>query len=148
MLREAEAAGRASGIAIQIASAQGGDEIEAGFAALQVERAQAIVVVCSAYLSIHTQRVAEVALKRRLPTISHNPGFASAGGLMSYGFDFREASRSATDIVDRILRGAKASDIPIQQVTKFRLIINQTTAEAVGLTIPRTLALRADEIVE
>jgi putative tryptophan/tyrosine transport system substrate-binding protein len=81
-------------------------------------------------------------------TISDATNFAGQGGLMSYGYSFRDTQRSAAETVDKILRGAKAGDVPIQQVTTFNLVINLKTAKALGLTIPRSLLLRADQVIE
>jgi putative ABC transport system substrate-binding protein len=147
-LREAESGAKTLGIALQIVSIHGPDELERAFSAFQAQRAQAVVVVRQAYLSLHAQTVVDLALKHRLPTISDNPGLAARGGLMSYGFSFRETTRSAAEIVDKILRGAKASEVPIQQATTFRLVINLKTAKTLGLTIPQSLLVRADEIIQ
>jgi putative tryptophan/tyrosine transport system substrate-binding protein len=148
VLREAEAAGKGLGIALQIVTVTGGDQLAGAFSSFQAERAQAVVVVRSAYLSTHSKTVADLALKHRLPTISDSGGLAPRGGLMSYGYSFRGTVRSAADIVDKILRGAKASEIPIQQSTTFELVINLKTAKALGLTIPPSLLARADQIIE
>lgn len=96
----------------------------------------------------HQKKVADLALKHRLPTISDINGFATQGGLMSYGFKFADNQRSAAEIVDKLLRGAKAGDIPIQQPTTFQLAINLKTAKALGLTIPSSLLVRADEVIQ
>jgi putative ABC transport system substrate-binding protein len=147
-LREAESGGKTLGITLQIVSIHGPDELERAFSAFHAQRAQAVVVVRQAYLSLHAQTVVDLALKHRLPTISDNPGLAARGGLMSYGFSFRETTRSAAEIVDKILRGAKVGEVPIQQATTFRLVINMKTAKALRLTIPQTLLQRADEIIQ
>jgi putative ABC transport system substrate-binding protein len=102
----------------------------------------------SQYLATHLKTVVDAALKYRLPTVSDFAAFARRGGLMSYGYDFLETQRSAAEIVDKILRGAKASDIPVQQASKFQLTINLKTAKALGLTIPPPLLARADEVIE
>ena len=146
-LREAESGGKTLGIALQIVSIHDPDELERAFSAFQAKRAQAVVVVRQAYLSTHAKTVADLALKHRLPTISDSLSLPGHGGLISYGFSFRETTRSAAGIVDKILRGAKASEVPIQQATTFRLVINMKTAKALGLTIPQTLLQRADEII-
>ena len=146
--REAEAGAKALGIALQNVTIHGADELEAAFAAFQLERAGAVVVMRSQFLSTHQQALVDAALKHRLPTISELPRFAMQGGLMAYGFDFRESQRSAAEIVDRILRGTKAGEIPVQQVTKFQLVVNLKTAKALGLTIPHSVLLRADQVIE
>jgi putative ABC transport system substrate-binding protein len=147
-LREAESGGKTLGIALQIVSIHGADELERAFSAFQAKRAQAVVVVRQQYLSTHAKTVADLAAKHRLPIISDSPTVPGRGGLMSYGYSFRETTRSAAGIVDKILRGAKASEVPIQQATTFRLVINMKTAKALGLTIPQTLLQRADEIIQ
>jgi putative ABC transport system substrate-binding protein len=147
-LLEAGSGAKTLGIALQIVSIHGADELARAFSAFQAQRAQAVVVVRQAYLSLHAQTVVDLALKHRLPTISDNPGLAARGGLMSYGFSFRETTRSAADIVDKILRGAKVGEVPIQQATTFRLVVNMKTAKALGLTIPQSLLVRADEIIQ
>jgi putative ABC transport system substrate-binding protein len=147
VLREAEAGGKALGIAVQNVTIHAADELEGAFSAFQAKRAQAVVVVRGQLMSTHLKTMVDLALKHRLPTISDNSRFAAQGGLMSYGYNFRDTVRSAAEIVDKILRGAKVSEIPIQQATTFRLTINLTTAEAIGLTIPPSLALRADEVI-
>jgi putative ABC transport system substrate-binding protein len=147
-LREAESGAKILGIALQIVSIHGADELERAFSAFQAKRAQAVVVVRQAYLSLHAKTVMDLASKHRLPTISDSLSLPAHGGLMSYGFSFRETTRSAAEIVDKILRGAKVSEVPIQQATTFRLVINMKTAKALGLTIPQTLLQRADEIIQ
>jgi putative ABC transport system substrate-binding protein len=148
VLREAEAAGKALGVALQVATFRAADELDGAFSAFQAERAQAVIVVRSQFLSTHVKTVVGLALKHRLPTISDTVLLARQGGLMSYGYNVREIVRSAAEIVDKILRGAKASEIPIQQPTKFELLINLKTAKALGLTIPPSLLGRADEIIQ
>jgi putative tryptophan/tyrosine transport system substrate-binding protein len=148
VLRAAESSGKRLGIALQIVTIRGGQELEGAFSAFQAERAQAVVVVRSQFLSTHLETLVNLALKHRLPAISDPPIFSRQGGLMAYGYDFRDTVRSAADIVDKNLRGAKASEIPIQQATTFRLTINLKTAKALGLTIPQSLLLRADQVIE
>ena len=93
-------------------------------------------------------RINVLALTARLPTIYSQREYLDAGGLMSYGPNFLELNRRAADLVDKILRGAKPADLPVEQPTKFDLIINLTTAEALGLTVPPNLLARADEVIE
>ena len=93
-------------------------------------------------------KINTLALGARIPTIFGFREFVDAGGLMSYGPNFADLFRHAADIVDKILRGAKPADLPVQQPTKFDLIINLTTAKALGLTIPKSFLLRADEVIE
>jgi putative ABC transport system substrate-binding protein len=93
-------------------------------------------------------RVAELALKHRLPTIFSVRQFAEAGGLMAYGVSFRDMFRRAAEYVDKILKGAKPADLPVEQPTKFELVINLRTAKALGLTIPQSILLRADQVIQ
>jgi putative ABC transport system substrate-binding protein len=147
VLRKAEAAGKALGIALQIVTIRGAG-LEGAVAALQAERAQAVIVVRSQFLSTHLKTLVDLALKHRLPTISDGASFARQGGLMSYGYNSRDIVRSAAEIVDKILRGAKASEIPIQQAATFELVINLNTTKALNLTIPPSLLARADQVIE
>jgi len=147
-LREAESGGKTLGIALQIVSIHGPDELGRAFSAFQAKRDQAVVVVRQPYLSTHAKTLMDLALKHRLPTISDTTRLAGQGGLMSYGFNHREIIRSAAEIVDKILRGAKAGEIPIQQETTFDLVINLKTTKALGLTIPPALLQRADEVIQ
>jgi putative ABC transport system substrate-binding protein len=147
-LREAEADAKALRIALQVVTVPGPDQLAVAFSSFDAGRAQAIVVVRSAYLTTHLKTVTDLALKHRLPTISDSSGLASRGGFMSYGYSLRDTVRSAADIVDKILRGARASEIPIQQATTFQLVINLKTARALGLTIPPSLLARADQLIE
>jgi putative ABC transport system substrate-binding protein len=148
VLDEVETAAKTLAIALQVESIRGGDELARAFSAFQSRRAQAVLVVRQQYLSTYLRTVLDLALKYRLPTISDSPSLASEGGLISYGYNFREAVRSAADIVDKILRGATAGETPIRQVTTFNLVINLKTAKALGLTIPQTLLVRADQLIE
>jgi putative ABC transport system substrate-binding protein len=112
------------------------------------ERAGALIALDD--LFIFTQRIQIVALakKSRLPAIYGWPIFAESGGLISYGADFQEMARRTAVLVDRILRGAKPADLPVEQPTKFELVLNLGTAKVLGLTIPSSLRLRADKLIE
>ena len=147
-LREVEVAGKALAIALQVITVRSADELGGAFAAFDAQRAQAVIIARSQFMGMHVQTIANLALKHRVPSISDMSTLAPHGGLMSYGFNFRDTSRSAAEIVDKILRGAKAGEIPIQQATTFRLVINLKTAKALGLTMPRSLLQRADQVIE
>ena len=118
---------------------QTANEFERAFSAFDAERVQGVLVERDAFMGAHAKTLAALAVKHRLPTISDLPLFAAQGGLMAYGYNVPDVERSAADTVDKILRGAKASEIPIQQATTFRLVINLTTAKALRLTIPPSL---------
>ena len=110
--------------------------------------AHALYVASDPLLNSNRVRINILALGVRLPTLHTYREYVEAGGLMSYGPNFPDLFRRAGDYVDKILRGAKPSDLPVEQPTKYRLIINLTTAKALGLTVPPTLLVRADEVIE
>ena len=120
------------------------DEIDAAFAAMKSEKAGAVVVQGS----LSRRDVAELALKYRLPAATVPRSFAEVGGLMSYGFNAADAFRRATSFVTRVLQGGRPSEMPVEQPTKFELVINLKTAKSLGLEIPPTLLARADEVIE
>jgi putative ABC transport system substrate-binding protein len=147
-VRAAETSGKALGIRLQILEAPRGEDLDKAFAAFRNEHAQGIIVLRSPFIINHQTTITALALKHRIPTISDLVGFVRDGGLMSYGFDGREASRLLAETINQILRGAKASEVPIRQVTTFHLSINLKTAKALGLTIPPSLLQRADQMIE
>jgi putative ABC transport system substrate-binding protein len=147
-LRELRAAAQAGPTALVILEARTADQVSAGFEAA-VKAGTAGVVLLDDPLTYGLRRqVAELAAKFRLPTIYTNKDFPKAGGLMSYGTDPRQITRRAAEYVDKILKGAKPADLPVEQPTKFELVINLKTAKALGIEIPRTILERADEVVE
>jgi len=109
--------------------------------------AQASVVVCENLFIENRAEVVDLAAKYRLPSVYCLSGFARAGGLMSYGTDLQAMFRRAAEYVDKVLRGAKVGDLPVEQPTKFVLVVNLRTARALGITIPESILLRADEII-
>ena len=111
------------------------------------ERAGALIVLPDS-LFAEARRIAELALKNRLPTMFGTGDSVEAGGLMSYGQNIPERFRRAATYVDKILKGAKPADLPVEQATKLELVINMKTAKALGLSIPRELALRVDRVIE
>src|SRR6516162_6013829 len=123
------------------------EDIAPAFEALK-GRAEALYVVGDALVITHRVRINTLALTARMPTIFFLREYVEAGGLMSYGPSFPDLFRRAGDYIDKILRGAKPSDIPVEQPTKFDLIINLTTAKALGLSIPESFLVRADEVIE
>jgi putative ABC transport system substrate-binding protein len=123
-------------------------EIDAVFKAATDARAGAVIVFAAGVLFSHGRRVAEVAARSRLPAIYLLRPYVDAGGLLSYGPDIREIWRRAAVFVDKILKGVKPADMPVEQPTKFDLVINLTTAKALGLTVPQSLLLRADEVIQ
>jgi putative ABC transport system substrate-binding protein len=146
--REAEAAARALGLQLQRHGVRGPNELGGVFAAMGRERASALLILGDATFTKLRGRIAELAAQGHLPTMSGLRQYVEAGGLMSYGASVTENYRRAAYFVDRILKGAKPADLPIEQPTKFELIINLKTAKALGLTIPQSLLLRADQVIE
>ena len=123
------------------------EDIAPAFEALK-DRAEALYVVGDALVTTHRIRINTLALTARVPTIYVAREFVEGGGLMSYGPNFPDLFRRAADHVDKILRGTKPGEIPVEQPTKFYLVINLTTAKALGLTIPESFLVRADEVIE
>ncbi|MGB7003022.1 MAG: ABC transporter substrate binding protein, partial [Pseudolabrys sp.] len=122
-------------------------DFEGAFAAMAAQRVGALVVIDDAVLLANAPAVAALALKQRLPSCGW-PDFAIGGGLMAYGVDTLDMFRRAATFVDKILKGAKPSDLPVERATKFETIVNLKTANALGLTIPYNLFARADEVIE
>jgi putative ABC transport system substrate-binding protein len=145
ILDQVELAGRMTGIEIQPIMVRGPDEqLDAAFAAMAKGQAEAVVIQGS----LSTKRVADLALGHRLPAASTTRAFADVGGLMSYGADGPALFRLGAKFVHRILQGRPLNDLPIEQPTKFGLVINLKTAKALGLTIPESFLTRADEVIE
>jgi len=147
-LREAEAAARALGVRLQTLEARVPREIDGAFTAMTRERAGALVVLTDSIFTNQRRQIAELAAERRLPAVYGNPEHAEAGGLVAYGANFLDLERRAATYVDRLLKGAKPADLPIEQPSKFELIINLKAAKALGLTIPPSLLRRADQIID
>ena len=147
-LRHAQDAARALGVRLQPLEARGPSEIDSAFAEMSRERAGAVIVLVDAMLAEHRARIADLAAKHRLPAVFGLPDLAEAGGLMAYGASVSDRYRRVATLVDKILKGAKPADLPVEQPTKFELVINLKTAKALGLTIPQTLLLRADHVIQ
>jgi putative ABC transport system substrate-binding protein len=145
--REVQAAAKTFGIQVVLLEIHTGNDIVPALEALKA-RADALYVVVDSLLLVHAVRINTVALGASVPTMHGARELVAAGGLMSYGADFVDLWRRSADCIDKILRGAKPGDIPVEQPTKFELIVNLTTAKALGLTIPPTLLARADEVIE
>ena len=149
-LRETERAARALRVQLQYLDVRGPNDIEPAFQAARTGRADAVLTLPSALLFSNRTRVVDLAGKSRLPVIyfAASPGFAAGGGLMSYGARYTDMDRRAATFVDKILKGAKPADLPIEQPTKFELIINLKAAKQIGLTIPPSVLARADEVIQ
>jgi putative tryptophan/tyrosine transport system substrate-binding protein len=144
----AQAAARERGWKLLSIELRNGGEIEDVFRSAVRERPSALLVSAAGVLFPHAQRFAELSAKNRLPSMYGLREYVQAGGLISYGADINDIWRRAAVFVDKILKGAKPADLPVEQPTKFELVINLKTAKALGLTIPQSLLVRADEIVQ
>jgi putative tryptophan/tyrosine transport system substrate-binding protein len=147
-LREAEVAGHALGIAIESLDVRIPDGLEDGMARAAEAGAGAVLIVSDSSTISNRSKIGAAALQRRLPTIFSNKAYLEGGGFMSYGPDIVESFRLSAVYVDKILKGAKPADLPVEQPTKFELAINLKAAKALGLTVPPTLLGRADEVIE
>ena len=148
LVREAEAGARALGVRLQILGVRNSAEIDSAFAAMTREQAGAFMYLPDAIFDNQRRQILELAAKRRLPAIVGSRQYAEAGGLLAYGADFLALERRAATFVDKILRGAKPADLPVEQPTKFELVLNLRTAKALGLTFPSSILLRADSVIE
>jgi putative tryptophan/tyrosine transport system substrate-binding protein len=144
---EVQAMARTLGLEVMPLEIQRAEDIAPAFEALKA-KADAMYVVVDALIAANRTRIITLALSARLPAIFNVRVFVQAGGLMSYGPNFPDLFRRAAELVDKILRGTKPGDIPIEQPTKFELVLNLTTAKALGLTISELFLLRADEVIE
>jgi putative ABC transport system substrate-binding protein len=147
-LEQMRAAAQQMGIQLVVQQVNEAGDLSGTFAAMQRERAQALVVQASTLTFENANRIAELAAQHRLPTMYDDRNFVGAGGLLSYGPSIIEMYRRAAFYVDRILKGAKPADLPVEQPTKFELVINMKAAKALGLTIPPALLVRADQVIE
>jgi putative ABC transport system substrate-binding protein len=136
------------GVQSQLLEARGPDHFEGAFAAMARERAEAVLIVSDGMFVLHRARLADLARKNRLPSMYGVRENVEAGGLMSYGPSTAVALRRAAVFVDKILRGAKPADLPVEQPTEFELVVNLKTAKALGVAIPRSLLARADHVIE
>ncbi len=146
-LKGAEVAARALGVRLQFVEARGPADIDSAFSDMTRARAGALAVWTTAMFVSERGRLVALAAKNRLPAVYTLREFVDAGGLMAYGHNQADLNRRAATYVDKILKGAKPADLPVEQPTKFELVINAKTAQALGLTIPQSLLLRADEVL-
>jgi ABC-type uncharacterized transport system substrate-binding protein len=147
-LRESQATARTLGLQTVPVAVQAAAEVDGAFATIARERASALFVLDDALLFNERQRIADRALRNRLPLVSGISGYADAGALLTYGARQSDLYHRAAFFVDKIIKGAKPADLPIEQPTTFELVINLKTAKAFGLTLPDTLLLRADRLIE
>ena len=147
-LKDTQTAAHSFGLTLQSVEVRTVDDFESAFAAILKGRAQALVVGPGQFMFTHQKQVVEFATKNNLPSIYAWKGPASAGGLLAYGVNIPQVYRRAAYYVDKILRGAKPGDLPIEQPTKFDFIVNLKTAKSLGITIPKSILLRADEVIQ
>jgi putative ABC transport system substrate-binding protein len=144
----AQAAAPALGVVLQSLEVQDASQYETAFKAIGRDRADALVVLSDSFATFHRARIAELAAEHRLPVLYGHRQYVEAGGLMSYGPSLFDVYRRAAAYVDKILKGTRPADLPVEQPTKYELVINLKTAKALGLEIPPTLLARADEVIE
>ena len=148
MLKEATAASNALNMKLRLIEVQGPDDFEPAFSTMASERAEAVFQFPSVMLFSERRRLVELAAKYQIPAVYNAREFAQLGGLAAYGANIIDLWRSTASYTDRILKGAKPSDLPVLQPTKFEFVLNLKTAKALGLTIPPLLLARADEVIE
>jgi putative ABC transport system substrate-binding protein len=147
-LKEIEPAAKAFKMQLQFIDVLHAKDIETAFRAASEGRAQGMLTLNSAILGSERAQIVELAEKNRLPVMYHQSDFVEVGGLMFYGANVPDLSRRAASYVDKILKGSKPADLPVERPTKFDLVINLKTAKALGLTIPPSLLARADQVIE
>jgi putative tryptophan/tyrosine transport system substrate-binding protein len=147
-LEETAQAARAFGMEISLVEARRGEDLDRAFALIAAIRPEALVILPASLMTRYARRIAELALNCRTPTISYFRDFPAAGGLISYGPSLDDSSRRAAVYVDKILKGAKPADLPVQQPTKFELVINLKTAKSLGLEVSPMVLAVADEVIE
>ena len=147
-LREVELAAKAFGVKLQYLDVLDPKDIETVFQAARKGRADAVLALSSRVLQSHRTQVADLAVKNRLPTTYNTPEYVEDGGLMSYGVSINDLFRRAATYVDKILKGAKPADLPVEQPTKFEFVINLKAAKQIGLTIPPNVLARADKVIK
>jgi putative ABC transport system substrate-binding protein len=148
MLKEAEVAARALGVRPQFVEARGPADVERTFSDMTRARAGALTLLPSAMFVSERRRLVDLAARNRLPAVYGSREFVDAGGLMSYGPNIADLNRRAATYVDKILKGAKPADLPVERPTKFEVVINLKTAKALGLKIPQSVLSRADHVIE
>jgi putative ABC transport system substrate-binding protein len=147
-VKRIQATDKTNSVRISPARASTESEIEAAFGAMKQERAGALIVLPDQFFLSQARRIAELAAQHRLPTMLSSRDYVESGGLMSYGLNPTENHYRAATYVDKILKGAKPADLPVEQPTKLELVISLRTAKAIGLTIPQELLFRADKVIE
>ena len=147
-LKETQTAAPGLGVTLLSLEAKGADDIERAFSAIRKERPGALIVIGDPMFGTHQKRITQLTIKSRLPAIYGAPESVDAGGLMSYGTNFADLFRRAATYVDKILKGTKPADLPVEQPKKFEFIINLKAAKQIGLTIPPNVLVRADKVIK
>ena len=147
-MKETEAAAPSLGIKLQPVEVRGPNDFEHAFSAMKKERAGALVPLRGALIISQLKRIVELAAKYRLPAMYDDSGFTEAGGLMSYGTMLADLDRRAATYIDKILKGARPADLPVEQPMKFEFVINLKTAKQIGLTIPQSVLFRVDKVIK
>jgi ABC-type uncharacterized transport system substrate-binding protein len=148
MLQATDAAARTLAVELQLMEVRAADEFDHAFSAMTRNRADALIVFASAMLFNERKHIIDLATKHRLPSMSNAREFAELGGLMAYGASLTDLQRRSATYVDKILKGAKPADLPVEQPTKFEMVINLKTAKALGMSVPDKLLVAADEVIE
>jgi putative ABC transport system substrate-binding protein len=148
LVRETERTAAALGLQLHLVEAREVHELEGAFAAMTSAGAEALIVLSSARFWTERQRVVALAAQHHLPAMYEHRDFAEAGGLLSYGANLLALTRRAAYYVDRLLKGATPADLPVEQPTKFELVLNRKTAQGLGITFPPTLLVWADEVLQ
>jgi putative ABC transport system substrate-binding protein len=147
-MREARTAARTLGVRLQVLEVREPEKIDGAFAAMTRGRAQALMVLADPLLFSQRQHILSLVAKRRLPAIYVETGWVAAGGLMSYAPNVPDLHRRAPAYVDKILKGTKPADLPVEQPMRFDLVVNLKTAKSLGLKLPQTILIRATEVIE
>jgi putative tryptophan/tyrosine transport system substrate-binding protein len=147
-LKEMQTAAQFLGVKIQALEVRAAADIESAFSAMRKERADSLITSPTPGISVHQKRILELTEKNRLPAMHSSKGWVEAGGLMSYGLDVFDSDRRAAILVDKILKGVKPADLPVEQPKKFEFIINLKTAKQIGLIIPPNVLARADRVIK
>jgi putative ABC transport system substrate-binding protein len=146
--QDLEAAGRALGLRLQRAEVSGPAEFERAFSTMHASGINGLLIVTDSLFQRYAGQIAKLAIKHRLPSISEVPEFAEAGGLIQYGLSISDLGRQSAVYVDKILKGAKPADLPVERPTKFEFVINLKTAKALGLTVPSEVLMRAEKVIK
>jgi len=146
--KEMQTAAQFLGVKIQALEVRTAADVENAFSAMKKERSDSLITMPPPSISVHQKRILELTEKNRLPGMHSNKGWAEAGGLMSYGPDVFDSDRRVAILVDKILKGAKPADLPVEQPMKFEFVINLKTAKQIGLTIPPNVLARTDKVIK